>query len=166
MTRYESSLTAKLSSLLSCSFVWLLALLRILTWTKCFDKMVIHILKCLACWEYGHNKSVFVCTYFPPANLQSIQNWKEWLFHHDCAAIQREFHGLKKRANRNLINFNKWKCEILHLWKNIPMHWCMLRASWLERRFVEIDLGVLMNMQWNMQLCPCRKGGQQLPGLH
>lgn len=69
---------------------------------------------------------------------------------HDCAAIQREFDGLKKWANRNLMNFNKWKHEILQLGKNNPMHLYMLGASWLESSFVERDIGVLKDIKLNM----------------
>ncbi|KAK4807114.1 hypothetical protein QYF61_018455 [Mycteria americana] len=63
------------------------------------------------------------------------------------AAIQRDLDRLEKWANRNLMKFNKGKCQVLHLGRNNPRHQYMLGASQLERIFAEKDLGLNMSQQ-------------------
>ncbi|PKU26959.1 hypothetical protein llap_22737 [Limosa lapponica baueri] len=48
-------------------------------------------------------------------------------------------------AERNLMNFNKGKCRVLHLGRNNPMHQYSLRADLLESTSEERDLGVLVD---------------------
>ena len=47
------------------------------------------------------------------------------------AAIQKDLDRLEKWADRNLMQFNKGKCKLLHLGRNKPMHQYMLGAKWL-----------------------------------
>lgn len=42
------------------------------------------------------------------------------------ASIQRDFNRLGKWANRNTLEFNKEKCRVLHVGKNIPRNQGML----------------------------------------
>jgi len=67
-----------------------------------------------------------------------------------CAAIQRDFHRMESRVQRNLIKFNKGKCRVLHLGRNNPMHQYRLGVDLLESRSVERDLGVLVNDKLTM----------------
>lgn len=60
----------------------------------------------------------------PSASL-IIENREERLM------LQRELNHLEKWADRNLVNFYKAMCKVLHLWKNkiASMHQDMLEAS-------------------------------------
>ncbi|GAB0210381.1 mitochondrial enolase superfamily member 1, partial [Grus japonensis] len=68
-----------------------------------------------------------------------------------CTAIQRALERLENRAERNLMKFNKGKCQALHLWRNNPMHQYMLEANRLESSFAEKNLGgLLVDTKLNM----------------
>lgn len=58
-----------------------------------------------------------------------------------CAAIQRDLERLEKWADRDLMQFNKEKCRVLHLRRNKPMYRYGLRATQLESSLAEKDLG-------------------------
>ncbi|KAK4816876.1 LOW QUALITY PROTEIN: hypothetical protein QYF61_024518 [Mycteria americana] len=57
-----------------------------------------------------------------------------------CGAIQRDLNRLEKWASRNLMKFNKGKCEVTYLGRNNPICRCGL---------AEKDLEVLVD-KWNM----------------
>ena len=62
-----------------------------------------------------------------------------------CSAIQSDQDRLVNWAERNLMQFNRRKNEVLHLGKNNPRHKYTLGAEWLESSSAEKDLGVLLD---------------------
>ncbi|KAK4826400.1 hypothetical protein QYF61_008687 [Mycteria americana] len=63
-----------------------------------------------------------------------------------CAAIQRDLDRLEKWADRNLMKFNKGKCQVLPLEKNSP------RYQVLESIFNKNDLGVLVDTKSKLNM--------------
>jgi len=55
-----------------------------------------------------------------------------------CAAIQKDPNRMEKRADKDLIKFNRWNCQVLHLGGSNPKHQDGLASnSWevaLQRR--------------------------------
>ncbi|PKU38776.1 hypothetical protein llap_10919 [Limosa lapponica baueri] len=66
------------------------------------------------------------------------------------AAVQKDLDGLEKWTNRNVMNFNKEKCKILHLGKNSPVHQYTLGGDNLESSFAEKALGFIVVTKLNM----------------
>ena len=62
-----------------------------------------------------------------------------------CASIERHWDRLEKWTNRNLMKFNKRKCKVLSLGSNNPLRQNRLGTDWLESRFAEKDLGLLVD---------------------
>lgn len=54
-----------------------------------------------------------------------------------CVAIHKDLNRLEKRANKNLMKFNKRKCQILHLRRNNYTNQYMLETHGLENSFGE-----------------------------
>lgn len=60
--------------------------------------------------------------------------------------IQRYLDRLEKWAVKNLMEFSKEKCRVLHLVKNNPRHQNILGGTQPESSLGEKDLGALIDM--------------------
>ena len=68
------------------------------------------------------------------ANLQTIQNWEEWLMHQ--TVVLPCINRLEERGNRNFMKFISGKCKALHL-RNNSRHPDSLGANWLKSSLAE-----------------------------
>ncbi|KAJ7397481.1 rna-directed dna polymerase from mobile element jockey-like [Pitangus sulphuratus] len=68
----------------------------------------------------------------------------------ECHAFQRDLDKLEKGANRNLMKFNKSKCQILHLGRNNPRYQYKLGANYLESSIAQKAKGVLRGKELDM----------------
>ncbi|GAB0209608.1 mitochondrial enolase superfamily member 1 [Grus japonensis] len=66
------------------------------------------------------------------------------------AAIQRDLNRLEKWADRNLMKFNRGKCQVLPLRRNDPRHQYILGATQLEISLAEKALELLVDTKLNM----------------
>lgn len=120
MTRYESP---PVQSHLACyqGFCLCILLRCILTWTKCFHKKVIGVLKCVPCLDYRQNRFMFFCTYFTSENfLPSLCGgcWASgrtniWLRASralSCLSVRRSELWRKAQPRRSLLLF----CTLFH----------------------------------------------------
>lgn len=64
---------------------------------------------------------------------------------HECAAIQSIYDRLESWAERNRVEFNKGKSEVLPLAMNNPSHCFSQAATWLESSFKEKNLEVMVD---------------------
>lgn len=48
------------------------------------------------------------------------------------------------------MKFHKWKCKVLHLGKNNPVHQYMLGTDQLQSNFAEQNLGVFADTKWTI----------------
>jgi len=67
-----------------------------------------------------------------------------------CAVIQQDLNRLESWAQRNLRNFTKGKCRVLHLGRNNPMHQYRLGVDLLETSSVERVLDMLVDDKLTM----------------
>ncbi|KAJ7397313.1 hypothetical protein BTVI_136729 [Pitangus sulphuratus] len=64
--------------------------------------------------------------------------------------LQKDLNTLERWAEKNCLKFSKGKCRVLHLGRNNLMH--RLGADILESRYVEKDLGILVDNKLSTSL--------------
>ncbi|KAK4832100.1 hypothetical protein QYF61_020727 [Mycteria americana] len=70
----------------------------------------------------------------------------------ECADIWRDLDRLEKRTDRNLMEFNKGKHQVLQLGRNNPMYQYRLGTDCLESSLAEEAVGVLVDNKLTMSL--------------
>ncbi|KAJ7416695.1 rna-directed dna polymerase from mobile element jockey-like [Pitangus sulphuratus] len=64
-----------------------------------------------------------------------------------CAALQKDFGKLERRAKKYILKFSKAKCRVLHLRRDNSKHSYRLGTDLLENSAAEKDLDVLVDKQ-------------------
>ncbi|GAB0178838.1 P protein [Grus japonensis] len=83
------------------------------------------------------------------------------------ATLKKDLDRLEEWANKNLMKFNKEKCEVLHMGKHNLGVQHRLGSTWQESSSVKRDLGVLVDNKLNIsEQCCSSKESQQDAGLH
>ena len=78
------------------------------------------------------------------------------------ASLQEDLHRLEEWANKNLIKFNKDKCNVLHMGKQNPEVQHRPRSAWRGSSSVERDLG----SQWTASsVCTCAAVAKKGSGM-
>lgn len=88
--------------------------------------------------------------------------------HTGCAATERHKNRLEKWANKDLMKFNSGEQKVLPLGSNNLLHQNNLGTNWLQSRFLEEALGLLLNTKvTTSQQCTstARKAAASLAGV-
>ena len=67
-----------------------------------------------------------------------------------CAVIQQDLNRLKSWAEKDLMEFNKGKCRVMHMERNNHMHQYRLGVDLVESGSAEKDLEVLVDNRLDM----------------
>ena len=78
-----------------------------------------------------------------------------------CATIQRDLNRPEKRTDRNVMQFNKGKCKVLHLGRKKPMHQCRPGGQTAGKQLGRKGPGCLggHRVEYESAMCPCYKEG-------
>ncbi|RMC13227.1 hypothetical protein DUI87_10761 [Hirundo rustica rustica] len=81
-------------------------------------------------------------------------------------ALQRDLECLDGWLESNRMEFDKFKCRVLHFGHNNPLQHYRLGKAWLDSAEEERDLGVLVTAaEHEPAVCPGGQEGQGHPGL-